>query len=137
EHVGASRDELACLDEQALQADRGAVERLRGAKILAAIEFGLVAISDKARPELGAFVARVHVRREPRHVGKAPPSRRDSRFGHVGGKIEAAVDARVGHARSLSYRCYVMRAAQRTDLPVCFAISGLTDNWPVEYIVTP
>src|ERR1019366_7877864 len=82
EHVGASCDELACLDKQTFHADCSAVESLRRAKILAAIEFGLVAIADKARPELGAFVTRVHISREPHHVPKAPHSRRESGFGH-------------------------------------------------------
>ena len=50
EHVGARRDELRGLDEQPLEADRGAIERVRRAEILPAIKLGLVAIVDEARP---------------------------------------------------------------------------------------
>ena len=100
EHVGASRDELACLDQQTLEAERRAIERLRGAEILASVEFGFVAIADEAGPELGAFVAHVHIRREPYDVRKAPRARREARFGHVGGKIETAVEVRVAHAKN-------------------------------------
>ena len=110
EHVGASRDKLACLDEQTFEPERGAIERLRGAEILASVQFGLVAIADEARPKLGAFVARIHVRREPNDVREAPRARREPGFGHVGGKIEAAVEVRVAHAKNsddqmLRYAC--------------------------------
>ena len=97
---------------ETFHADCSAVESLRGAKILAAIEFGLVAIADKARPELGAFVTRVHISREPHHVPKAPHLRRESGFGHVGGKIEAAVDARVAHTKSADQGSNLVRYRQ-------------------------
>ena len=100
EHVGASRDELACLDEQTFKAERGAVEGLRGAEILAAEQLSFVAIVDKARPELRAFVACVHVGGEPHHVREAPCAGREPGFGHVGGKVEAAVEAGVNHTES-------------------------------------
>ena len=100
QHVGASRDKLACLDQQTLEPQRGAVERLRGAEILAPEELGFVAIADEAGPKLRAFVAGVHVRREPHDVGEAPGARREAGFGHVGGKTEAAVEAGIAHAKN-------------------------------------
>lgn len=97
QHVRASRDKLACLDQQAFQPQRGAVQRLRGAQILPPIKLGLVEIADEACPELRAFVARVHIGGQPHDVGKTPRPRGKPRLGHVGGEVKTAVESRIDH----------------------------------------
>ena len=85
QNIGASRDKLAGLDQQAFEPNRGAVKRARGAQILAPIELGLVAIADEARPELRRLCSRRKRRTasqttlEKRHARVARPGSR-----HVG-----------------------------------------------------
>ena len=114
QHVGARCYELARLDEQAFEAQRGAVQRLRGAKILPSIQLRLVAIVDQPRPQLRALVTHVHVSREPHHIGEAPDASPEAGLGHVGGKIEAVVEVRAVHATG-SLKSYAMLAILRTD----------------------
>ena len=50
QHIGASCDKLARLDQQALEANRGAIKRARSVEVLATIARFLAAVPGQARP---------------------------------------------------------------------------------------